>query len=444
MKGTNTRFTTALTSLLIAAAIFAAGTECLADGGIFHSPPSGTSEPVDMDSQLAAIAIRETGEWDLYIQIRYSGDPADFGWVVPFPQLPQVDERPVTNDFFKDLDTMTATYFVTQGCYHGGCGYDDVGFCGVAAGDASYKDEASGSKVTVWESGEIGILEYVIVSSADGESVVEWLETNGFVVRPSAEPIIQQLASERTYFFAARIGIDVSSVRTLTPVRFTLTPPLSPFYPMRLTAVSGGETVKFTLWILDERGRSFAPANYPWDFVQGAGSLHDEMTQAQYDAAAASILSSGSRDTFLIDFSTDAEQQRDCLSFHGESIAYSTSIPEEMCSYAPVSTEMRTMGSWGITRMHAEIPPAALLQDVMFADADAGELLGVTSWFWTPCTDTSYTCDDEDVGDKYSYNCSVPASRGTAGSKALVPFLLLFALTGLALGVRGLVRRRGR
>jgi hypothetical protein len=441
MKAAITGFSSALISILLAAAILAAGAACLADGGVFYSPPSGTSQPVDMESQLAAIAVKDTGEWDLYIQISYSGDPADFGWVVPFPQLPQVDERPVDTDFFKDLDTMTATYFVTEGCYHGGCGGNDIGFCGTAAGDAGYQDETAGSKVTVWRSGEIGILEYVIVSSGDGESIVEWLETNGFVVRASAEPIIQQLASERTYFFAARIGIGVSSVKTLTPVRFTLTPPLAPFYPMRLTAVSGGETVKFTLWILDERGRSFTPSNYPWDFIQGEGSLKDEMTQTAYSEAAESLLSSGSRDIFIIDFSTDSGQERSCTSFHGESLTYSYMIPADMCSYAPLSTEMRTMGSWGITRMHAEIPPAALLQDVMFSDADAGELLGVRSWFWAPCADTSYTCSDE---DKYSYNCSVPASGGTAGSKALVPFVLLFALTGLALGLRGLVRKRGR
>ncbi|MFH1436533.1 MAG: DUF2330 domain-containing protein [Pseudomonadota bacterium] len=405
------------------------GTESVwADGCFFPTPASGEQAPVDVDAQMAIIKISSSGEWDLYLRASYSGDPAAFGWVIPFPVLPDVDPDPVDDRFFKDMDEYTATWFFQESCYEE-CGSSSGGCAPFAktGGDSLSNGELDPSKVTVWESGKIGVLEYAIISSAGGDSLVSWLEENDFVILPRAEPIIAELAAEGSYFFAAKIDPGVEDVRRLKPIRFMLPADVEPFYPMRLTAASSTEKIKVLLWIVDEEGRSRVPSNYAWDFISGAGSLGDELTAERYDERKEAILTAGQGNTFLIQFSTDSRQSRDCY-FHEHYV--------QGCEFYPESPEMQSImeyyydTSWGITRMYAEIPPDKLTLDIAFEIAGASRLGEVVGWYWQTC--------DEKVVEQCS--CSVAGSGVRSGLPPAAPLLILLVIAAAVLAAR---RRRG-
>lgn len=188
----------------------------LADGCYFPPTTHGDQVPVDMDAQMAIIVIHETGgSWDLYLRTSYSGDPASFGWVVPFSARPYVDPEPASEAFFKDMDDLTAIYFFYENCIEE-C---QPTYCGPggAAMDGGGNGVDSG-KVTVWQAGKIGILEYVVLSSSDGEDLVAWLEDNDFVISSQAAPIIETLAEEGSFFFAAKIDTTLEEVRNIAPI----------------------------------------------------------------------------------------------------------------------------------------------------------------------------------------------------------------------------------
>jgi len=419
--------------LAMAAGLIAAEWERTAEADGMYFPPIEVVESggnaTDMDSQLAIIKIYETGEWDLLIRPKITGDPSDFAWVIPFPVMPEVHPDPVDENFFKNLDDMTTTYFIEENCDRY-CGSDTgIGCGGKAAGDGGDSD-VNAAGVTVWESGQVGIFEYVILSSSNGESLMTWLAGNDFYVSTKAAPIIDELALEDHYFFAARVNLAAASIRQVSGVGFSLPAgSVPPFYPMRLTAAAGTDGVGVTLWVLDEAGRSWVPSNYPWDVIEGQGFLGDEMQRLTYESRVEEILSAGLGDGFIIQYSTDSVQPFSCESFHGYHIYYDLSSAACRLSWVP-SAEMQRVLGWGKTRMHAEIPPASLTRDVELRPALEDELAPVVTWFWWPCqddTDPELAC----LEDKYSYNCSTAASRGSRSAGAALLVILLLTAAAL-------------
>jgi hypothetical protein len=373
--------------------------------------------------------VYETGEWDLIIRPKIAGDPSDFAWVVPFPVMPDVHPAPVDENFFKDLDDMTTTYFIEENCEYYCSSGGGVG-CGGMAGDESRNSDLNTGKITVWESGQVGVFEYVILSSADGESLMTWLAEHAFHVSTKAGPIIDELAREGQYFFAARVNMAAALTRYVSGVGFSMPGSVAPFYPMRLTAAAGTERVGFTLWVLDEAGRSWVPSNYPWDVIEGGGSAGDELQQETYESRAAEILSAGQGDGFIIQYSTDSAQAMSCESFHGYYIYY-YDLSNAACrqNWVP-SAEMQRVLDWGTVRMHAEIPPSSLTRDVELRAAGDGELAGVVTWYWWPCqglSDPETHCLEE----KYSYDCSAAAGRGPRGAGAVLFLLLVLSAAAL-------------
>ncbi len=411
-----------------------------ADGAYF--PPIDVVEsggsPADMDSQLAIIKIYDTGEWDLIVRPKMTGDPSSFAWVIPFPVRPDVHPDPVDENFFKNLDDLTTTFFIEESC-HRYCDSDLGIGCGAVASDDGRGSELDAQGVTVWESGQVGIFQYVILSSADGESLMTWLADNAFYVSSKAAPIIDALALEDHFFFAARVNMPQATVRQISGVAFSLPASVQPYYPMRLTAAAATDRVGFTLWVLDESGRSWVPSNYPWDVIEGGGAAGDELQRETYESRLDEILSAGLGDSFVVQYSTDSDQSLECAGFHGYYVYYYLSSAACQDSWFP-SAEMQRVLSWGKVRLHAEIPPASLTRDVELRPALENELANLVTWFWWPCpddTDPEVACAEE----KYSYDCSTAASRGPGGAGAALPLILILSAAALLLTTRRFLRK---
>ena len=347
---------------------------------------------------------------------------------------------PVDENFFKNLDDLTTTYFIEENCEN----YCDSGSgagCGGMAGDSNKGEDIDTGRVEVLESGQVGIFEYVILSSTDGESLMAWLAENGFYVSTKAGPIIDELALEGRTFFAAKITIDDSQIRNVSGVSFSLPPSVAPFYPMRLTAAAGTDRVGVTLWVLDEAGRSWIPSNYPWEVIEGDGPLGDEMQRPDYESREEEIFSAGTGNSFIIQYATYSAQSLDCTDFHGYYVYPYLSSAACRENWFP-SAEMTRVLDWGKTRMHAEIPPASLTRDVELQIAAAGELARVVAWYWWPCrsgTDPDVECAEE----RFSYNCSAAAARGPRGAGAILFLILVLSAAAVLMAARRFFKKSG-
>jgi hypothetical protein len=205
----------------------------------------------------------------LYDQIEYSGDPADFAWVLPI-QGP-VDVGLSSDILFSALDTATQTTIeppappVCQFCTCGTTGTGG-GFYGPAGADA-------GAGVNVISQEVVGPYETVQLQSTDPNALTNWLTMHGYAIPADIASLIADYVAHGFDFLALKLvpGANVSAMR---PVRVT-SPGAALTLPLRMVAAGTGATVGLTLWVIGD-GR-YAPANFTsftidpstitWDFA---------------------------------------------------------------------------------------------------------------------------------------------------------------------------------
>src|SRR5690349_10908995 len=111
-------------------------------GGCFH-PPVERETTVVTDHRMAfAVSPQQTVLWD---QIKYSGSPQDFAWVLPV--MPGAQIQVSQDEFFAALDAATVPTITgpSQSCPppSGGCAF--IGGGASSAGGASFAAGESGS-----------------------------------------------------------------------------------------------------------------------------------------------------------------------------------------------------------------------------------------------------------------------------------------------------------
>lgn len=206
----------------------------------------------------------------LVIETAFEGEGTDFAWVVPLPAIPVVE--PATTGLFPTLRMITRPRLI---------GYDEswyimplmglwmglVLWCGIltrrwgeplavvlltavlagllmpALGTARSTPGigASHSGVTIHGRKVVGAYETAIVSGKDGESILDWLNENGYGVPPAARPVLDQYTDEEWFFVAARLRRESDSDERMLahPLSFTFDAERA-VYPVRLTGVDNG------------------------------------------------------------------------------------------------------------------------------------------------------------------------------------------------------------
>jgi len=243
-------------------------------GGCFHEPPppspinvqSSTLDTVVTGHRMVfAVSPDRTVLWD---QIKFSGEPSEFGWVLPI--RPGATIEASTDAWFEALEAFTATQVISpnvtcqypnygfggpfgsgsRGC---GCGSDDSATALSAAADAgngSLGINGMMPPVTVVHEGTVGAYETVTLHSNDGSALRGWLSSHNYVVPPEIEPVIDTYVSEGADFIALRL-IPGKGVNQMTPVR-VVTPGGSPILPLRMVAAGTGDFVDIVLYVVGE------------------------------------------------------------------------------------------------------------------------------------------------------------------------------------------------
>jgi hypothetical protein len=246
-----------------------------ADGMAFRNVSSAGSLEVRATAQRA-IMWHRSSVWEIHVQPVFDREAGSSAWVIPFPVQPRVHES--SADLFDQIELITSPVFLKVCSEDGGAG------CVAARNDGYGGGRSDGShiSVTVWEQGEVGSLDYVILSASGGDDIAAWLSDEGYFLPAAAEVVLAALDTEGLYFFAARLSADADPLDPLAPVRFVLPEMNPPVYPLRLTGLGApdGEHLDLTLWIVVDPEVGFVPTSHPFGYF----SVRPD-TAEEFDAA---------------------------------------------------------------------------------------------------------------------------------------------------------------
>ena len=254
-----------LTAIGMAAALtstYALEREARACGGCFGPPPSPTESPqVVTDHRMILTIAKEQST--LYDQIKYSGNPSSFAWVLPISGT--VDVGLSSDVVFQSLDGVTTTSIVapprncppppncnSRGSF--GSASDSTG----SSSDAGAAPQDPGVVVTKQE--VVGPYETVQLKATNATALQDWLAANNFYVPPGdVQNVINQYVTEKFDFLALKL-LPGKGVQDMRPVRVT-TKGANAVLPLRMVAAGTGAVVGVSLWVLGE-GR-YEPQNFP-------------------------------------------------------------------------------------------------------------------------------------------------------------------------------------
>ncbi len=274
-----------------------------ADGGMTVTHFEGAEVAVQATEQRALLWLRD-GTWELYIEPRFQRGPGAAAWIVPFTVKPTVEAA--APELLEQLDLITSPIFLDL-CVEPKCWCGCPGAPDTTEGGSDGILKGGTSTVTVWEQGVVGALEYLVLSTMDGDSLPEWLDAQGYALSTGMAAALLDLEAEDSYFFVARISADADPARALAPVRFVLKGLDAPAYPLRLTrsVVPEGETLGVTLWLAapHETG-DWVPVSRPWlwprALFEGAkdGNFGPEWVEGAQDSYFVRTLGRGLACTF--------------------------------------------------------------------------------------------------------------------------------------------------
>jgi hypothetical protein len=251
--------------------------EAAACGGCF-APPS-QSTVVSGHRMALSISPKQTVLWD---QIQYDGDPESFAWVLPVKPGAVIEVS--TDAWFDTLDAATTTQIFAANV---DCG-DGSNGGGFGCGDAlpgrafSASDEGGGSgggpSVQVVHRGTVGPYQTVTLSTDTPGALNGWLDSAGYAIDPSTQPVIDAYIAEKFDFIAIKL-IPGKDVKAMKPVR-VVQPGASPTLPLRMVAIGSGANVAITLFMITEGrweaknfGNVVAPVDLlSWDFKTQASN----------------------------------------------------------------------------------------------------------------------------------------------------------------------------
>jgi hypothetical protein len=441
-------------------------------GGCFH-PPAQTVTDITDERMLLSVSTTQT---TLYDQIRYSGSPTAFAWVLPIRGTVTVGLS--ADVLFDSIDELTSTQinapYVScpspSNCSGGGgCGSSDS--ADFASGSA---EPGASQTVTVTKQQNVGPYATVQLHATDASALNGWLGDNGFAIPSDVTPTIDAYVAEGFDFLAMKLLPD-AGVQAMRPVRVSM-PGASLSLPLRMAAIGTGATVGITIWVVSD-GR-YEPQNFPffhiddsqlvWDF--GTNSSNYTVLRAQNEAA---LGGKGWEIESSIDLSEALVQN--VIANGGVYNGYGVSngaLADASDDYLPVippdggdgevaetAEQVRTddltalfAGMAGpnvrVTRVRSDVAHSAMTTDLIFqASSDQTELSNIRSVTQTTGQKCAIynNCNVVGYGTQAQAQASVDGHGGCASSRSREPATPFFALgSTLALVVFRTIRARRR
>ena len=297
--------------LAIAAGLAVAGAPRPADACGCLSPPAVVEGEFAVNQQAEQI-IFEVGESTVtaHVLIRYQGDPAQFAWIVPVPNQPQLAvTEPAVFALLDELTAQNVSVLDRSACpepayvcrYHfDPCDDGDDGGTGgafVRPPDADGGGEPPGG-VDVLDMQVVGDYETVTFAASDAALAVQWLQDNGFVVNDTMTPYMQPYIDAGMVFVAAKLvaGAGLDAIKPLSMTYQGTTPMI----PLKLTAVAAEPHLTVTAYIYGQT--YFVPDGHPVVLLQDEDISRDAAGRTNYPMVMARTLDEAGGDAFVTEF----------------------------------------------------------------------------------------------------------------------------------------------
>ncbi len=371
-------------ALASAAVLLAVEPSASACGGCFH-PPKENPTVVTDHRMIFAVAPKQT---TLYDQMRYTGSPSSFAWVLPIGGLVTIGLS--SDELFSVLDTETSVQVLApeRNCYiPPSCVQafpPGVAFAAATKG-------GGGGGVTVFAHEVVGPYETVQLRATDPKALATWLAAHHYEITPDAQAIIDAYVNEKSAFLAMKL-VPGATVQAMRPVRVT-SPGASVTLPLRMVAAGAGATLGVTLWVVSE-GR-YEPQNFPFFTIGAADVVWDWTTSSSNYATIRAAKTKAADNTgwqieSSLDLATTVVENQ--LKFMGQSsprppvkrtdaprdAGTSEKSPEEQRAedldvlFGGTSTHAPTVR---VTRMRADLAHAALSRDLRVQASSSQALL---------------------------------------------------------------------
>lgn len=166
-----------------------------------------------------------------HVQIAYTGEAADFAWILPVPSRPSLAVS--HNELFNQLQFATQPMFLLEWQE----GVDDCGFLFppfVRFEEASPTSAEDG--VTVVAEERVGPYDTVVITADDPAAVVHWLADNGYQLGALGPELLAPYVEGGMHFLALRLAPN-RELGDLQPIAMTYAAD-TPMIPIQLTAVA--------------------------------------------------------------------------------------------------------------------------------------------------------------------------------------------------------------
>lgn len=382
----------------------------LACGGTFCSQgaPTVPPEPVEQNAERILFEVNPDGTISTTVEIAYTGDPANFAWVVPVPDTPTLEVVP--EDVLTLLDDGTAPTLTGQRTR---CGRNNPAGCTGDSGElvsavalsplAVTGCEAAGlssiddyDPVNVETVGRVGPYEPTVVESDDPAALIDWLNENGYFIAEPMEPYVAEYVASGRKFLAMRLAPD-AAVSDITPVRMTY-PGMQPEIPLVLTAVAAEPEMAIVAFVAgDSRYQS---GNYTNMLMDPAWLRYDPSTliDTNYYAVASWL--------------ADGVGGRAFFTEYAGPVAFQTiyGLPESEQWLAGLRQRHATL-----TRFFTRLSAPEMTMDPFFEPTDGGGLSATLDLSGNEPVDI---CEDEPLGACGTNYCGPGASCAETRSGA--------------------------
>jgi hypothetical protein len=451
----------------VAAALVAmAARDSKACGGCFHEATSQNGTVVTDHRMVFSVSPTQT---TLYDQIKYSGSPSSFAWVLPVHG--QVTVGLSSDLLFQALDQATQTTILAPplpACPACNCRNASVSFGGASSGSASGPQDNAGVTVTSQQVvGPYATVQLHPNSTSDTAALTSWLTVNGYNIPSNIGSVIAAYVKEGFDFLALRL-VPGQGVQAMRPVSVT-SPGAGLALPLRMVAAGTGATVGITLWVVAS-GRYepqnfqrfvISPADLVWDWSTSSSNYITLRTKKEADLGNASWQIESSLDLLPYNIENVVLQDpaaTDYASPSPDGGAARASVPDggALTSAEARAQDLLTLFPTGgasvrITRMRSDLSQAALAKDLVLQASNDQTALSNNyqaaksindSAACPPCpcggTNPGLGSGAGSGSSKQSFGCT------TSPGKPLGAGFLLTIAGLLGLGIAGMRARRNR
>ncbi len=333
-------------------------------GGLFCDLASPS--PVDQQAERVLFEIGDDQTVTATVEVKYSGDPSGFSWIIPVSEAP--DFIDVGNAaVFQLLDAATRPSVLPPVQDFTDCQRFPLPGFGCLA-DAGFAPVGEGEG----EDG-VGVTRYPNVGPYDGIIVVEgtnpdvvmgYLNDHGYLVTEAMRPVFEEYTAEAQRFLAVQLQPD-AAVKDIVPVRFHCPSP-GPVIPLRLTQVAALPEMGIVVFIAG--AQRYRPANYSELLVPATDLRMDGLGRTNYFPLVSKMID----DLGGLGFVTERAQQ--------------SSVLRGLVDVVYLGTEDEDAGRQELerllaerpflTRLYTRISGHEMVVDPVFTESDGGDVDG--------------------------------------------------------------------